>query len=1532
MTPSGTTVQEGLTGSVNVSLSTAPAAVTTVTITTSNAASLSLSTTTLTFDSVCPGAQCWSTPQTVTLTGVEDANQTSENVTITATAPSLTSASASFDTIENDTTPVFTGSTNVTEGSSALIAVALSGNPGTTRTVNVTSGNTLAITLSPATLTFTAANWNIPQAVLLTGVIDSNSIAESVTITGSGVGLVTATTTINTVDTTTMAITLSGNPTSIDEGGTGTFNVKLTAEPSPSLTVTLASGTVGSVSLATTTLTFDNVCPGAQCWSSNQTVTMNGVEDVNETSETVSITATAPSATSASFNIDTADNDSKPVFTGATSVNENGTAVLSVALSGNPGASRTVNLVSGNTLAITLSPASLVFNSSNWNVPQTVVLTGVADANTVSEAVTITGSGVSVGTATVNVNTVDTNTMNIALTPASTTVGEGSSTTFTVNLTQEPSPSLVVSFASSNTTSVTVAPVSITFDNVCPGAQCWSTLRTITLNGVVDANQTSESVTITASAPAVPNASFTIATTENDAQPVFSGVTTVTEGGTALLSVSLSGNPGAARTLNLTSSNPAAITLSPATLNFTAANWNIPQAVLLTGISDSNASTESVTITGSGVDLGTASVTISTVDANTMSIVLSAPSTIVDEGSSASFNVKLSQEPSPSLVVSFASSNVASATVAPASVTFDNVCPGANCWSNFKTITVTGVEDINETTETVTITASAPAVTNATINFDTTDNDSKAVFSGGATITEGSTSVLTVALSGNPGTARTMNLTSSNLTAVTIAPTSLNFNAANWNVPQTVILTALADTNTASETVTITGNGTDLGTSTTSISTVDTSLMNIILSAASTTVSEGSTATMNVKLSSEPSPSLTVTLSSSNAGAISVSPLTLTFDNVCPGAQCWSANQSVTLTGVEDANQTSETVTISASAPSATSASLDFKTIENDTGIVLGGATSVTEGGIAFVTVVLTGDPGIDRIISLASSDTSALLVFPPSLTFTSSNWNTPQIIQVTGVSDVNTIGETVTITASGTGVTSGTGTVTTVDTNVFDLVVTNQSGTTTVNEGSSLTFAVNLNYSPPTSPYVVTISAPQTSPAVPGYVATPTYVIDPANSGIGSTTLTFTTANYATPQTVTINAPENYYIDNKTTTLSFSGAGVTTKNYSITVVDNDPVEQMLVDDGMGPSCNDVSTSYDGVKMLVAAQCSNGGTFNRVKAFRCESNFSYCLDTNTPTLDNGGDNNARSLTALYFTGQAMIVSENKSNGRMNFFTGPLGSWTYYDMSDVAKFNLGNNTAISPRAAWDSTNNKVIVAGSYGSGIYLYSFDKFGNSLNTPVNIAASNVDPGIMIETITDTVNSKVTVTFQYQPTPGQYALSFVQCNLDLTGCSAPATISSLVGLMADGLPLWIKHSQMIYDSTTNKIYIITSMGNTEGGVDTIPKLVICNPDMTGCTAQTINTGNRSGLKTKIAVDNYNNKLLILAYDATQSYSVVLNRCSLTGTGCTRRNLTNIFGMNIGSSIANPFIDTANKKLRFVAINNASGGVLTMYSMLLFID
>jgi hypothetical protein len=132
-----------------------------------------------------------------------------------------------------------------------FVSVALSGNPGAARTLNLASSNTLALAVLPTTVSFNTTNWNIPQSILVSGISDANIIAEAVTITGSGVGLVSATTVVNTVDINTMSIILAGNPTSINEGGTANFTVKLGAEPTPSLVVSLASGTVGSVSLGT---------------------------------------------------------------------------------------------------------------------------------------------------------------------------------------------------------------------------------------------------------------------------------------------------------------------------------------------------------------------------------------------------------------------------------------------------------------------------------------------------------------------------------------------------------------------------------------------------------------------------------------------------------------------------------------------------------------------------------------------------------------------------------------------------------------------------------------------------------------------------------------------------------------------------------------------------------------------------------------------------------------------------------------------------------------------------------------------------------------------------------------------------------------------------------------------------------------------------------------------------------------------------------------------------------------------------------
>ncbi|MGA2061415.1 MAG: MBG domain-containing protein, partial [Thermoguttaceae bacterium] len=67
----------------------------------------------------------------------------------------------------------------------------------------------------------------------------------------------------------------------------------------------------------------------------------------------------------------------------------------------------------------------------------------------------------------------------------------------------------------------------------------------------------------------------------------------------------------------------------------------------------------------------------------------------------------------------------------------------------------------------------------------------------------------------------------------------------------------------------------------------------------------------------------------------------------------------------------------------------------------VGGLTTTEAGGTAQFTVVLDSQPTADVIIGISSSDTTEGTVSTSSLTFTSANWNTPQVVTVTGVDDL---------------------------------------------------------------------------------------------------------------------------------------------------------------------------------------------------------------------------------------------------------------------------------------------------------------------------------------------------------------------------------------------------------------------------------------------------------------------------------------------------------------------------------------------------
>jgi Bacterial Ig-like domain (group 2) len=165
-------------------------------------------------------------------------------------------------------------------------------------------------------------------------------------------------------------------------------------------------------------------------------------------------------------------------------------------------------------------------------------------------------------------------------------LGEASSTTFTVRLSARPARDLTVDLISSDIGAASVTPSSLSFttDN-------WSSAQPVIISGVLDMDLADESVAITASSAGMANQSVNAIVSDDDTQVVQMSTSSmsVTEGSSSELRVSLRFEPAGSETVSVRSNNPTVATVSPATLTFTASNYNMPQSVALIGVQDDNA-------------------------------------------------------------------------------------------------------------------------------------------------------------------------------------------------------------------------------------------------------------------------------------------------------------------------------------------------------------------------------------------------------------------------------------------------------------------------------------------------------------------------------------------------------------------------------------------------------------------------------------------------------------------------------------------------------------------------------------------------------------------------------------------------------------------------------------------------------------------------------------------------------------------------------------------------------------------------------
>ena len=599
-----------------------------------------------------------------------------------------------------------------------------------------------------------------------------------------------------------------------------------------------------------------------------------------------------------------------------------------VALHTPPTADVTVTVAGHAGTDVTPSPATLTFTSLNWATAQTVTVTAANDADATDDTVTLTHSATSTDTeydaiaiAGVAVTVNDNDTRGVTVTPMSLSVNEGGTNTYTVVLDTEPTDTVTVTI-SSNNTDVTVSSSPLTFST-----SNWATAQTVTVSADEDDDSTRDTATVTHTVAGGDYDSFaassvSVTVTDNDTPggTVTPLLLTVGEGGTGRYTVVLTTLPTGNVTVAI-SSNNTDVTASSSTLTFTTANWNSAQTVTVSAGQDDDATNDMATLTHnpSGADYNSVSnaiLSVTVTDDDTRGVTVTPMSLSVNEGGTNTYTVVLDTEPTDTVTVTIVDpTDNTDVTANPASLRFST-----SNWATAQTVTVSADEDADPTQDTATVTHTVAggdyaSFAASSVAVTVTDNDTPGVTVTpmSLTVTEGATGRYTVRLNTLP-TGNVLVAISSNNTDVTVSSSTLTFTTTSWSTEQTVTVSAGQDADAANDMATLTHNpsGANYGSVSNAILMVtvtDDDTAGLELSVTFLDVDEGGQNTYTVKLDTQPTTTVTVTVSSGDTGAATVDGSTLRFTT-----SNWNTAQTVTVRGVNDGDSTDETVTVTNTA------------------------------------------------------------------------------------------------------------------------------------------------------------------------------------------------------------------------------------------------------------------------------------------------------------------------------------------------------------------------------------------------------------------------------------------------------------------------------------------------------------------------------------------------------------------------------------------------------------------------------------------
>ncbi|MGA1867249.1 MAG: FG-GAP repeat domain-containing protein [bacterium] len=512
-----------------------------------------------------------------------------------------------------------------------------------------------------------------------------------------------------------------------DEAGDfAEFRIELTVKPIVDVTINfIYDETEGEVFPPSLTFTERN-------WRIPQSVTVVGVDDDSVDGDVTYTIHTLPAVVvgltedinyynrreSDDITVTNIDNDTAGITIEPSAIittEEGGVAEFTIVLDTQPEADVSVDIVNSNEAEGMLFTQSFLFTEDNWNIPQSGVVMGLNDKIDDGDCVYILFVEPALSDDThyngidpddITVTNINNDKAGITVYPGNGLITSEDSTTdtFTIVLASEPTKDVMLSISSSDETEGVASVEDLTFS-----PNNWNIPQIVTIIGVDDNLVDRDVPYMILIKPSLSNDQTYNALDPNDVYVTNSdndragtqvnpteGLETSESGDTDSFTIALTSKPSAGVRIGLKSDNEEEGTVSVHEVVFTAANWNVPQTITITGVDDSvmDGNKEYTIIVAAIVSNDTdynglkpEDVSVTNFDDEIADILITPTKglTTAPNGGIATFSVVLTIKPKADVSFSLSSSDEERGTVSPTSLTFT-----PDEWDIPQLVTVTG--------------------------------------------------------------------------------------------------------------------------------------------------------------------------------------------------------------------------------------------------------------------------------------------------------------------------------------------------------------------------------------------------------------------------------------------------------------------------------------------------------------------------------------------------------------------------------------------------------------------------------------------------------------------------------------------------------------------------------------------------------------------------------------------------------------------------------------------------------------------------